>query len=195
MTNSRPASASSAFESYVQAYRRGDTTVTARIASPVLVHLGNAPGHDGQATYKTEMADPTKNAAPAILARLTAPRGPIDVAPVREPGPWGLVFPVAKRRDALYHTHIGVGRATNVDVYLPFPMLSKFHAYFIDEARDGFSIADAASKNGSWLNGERLEPKQPAALTDRARVRLGPYEFMYLVPTGFQTAVKRGSLD
>ncbi len=50
---------------------------------------------------------------------------------------------------------IAVGRTGNNDVVIPDPTVSKFHAFFkVDDGR--FALADAGSRNGTFVAGERL---------------------------------------
>jgi pSer/pThr/pTyr-binding forkhead associated (FHA) protein len=77
-----------------------------------------------------------------------------------------FVVPLRKRAsvDALSMERISVGRARNKDVVLRDASVSKFHGWFeMDEYRT-FHVADAGSKNGTTLNGKRLEPRQPNAV-------------------------------
>ncbi len=71
---------------------------------------------------------------------------------------------------------ITVGRATNNDIALEISSVSKFHAYFTRDARDGrWYLHDAGSSNGTWLDGERLAGSHAKApLRDGSSVQLGP---------------------
>jgi hypothetical protein len=71
---------------------------------------------------------------------------------------------------------ITVGRATNNDIALEVSSISKFHAYFTKDAREGrWFLHDAGSSNGTWLDGERLAGSHAKApLRDGASIQLGP---------------------
>ena len=58
------------------------------------------------------------------------------------------VFEIRKRPGGAFPHLIGVGRARNVDVVLPFQRISKYHAYVTGKA-GRFFIADAGSANGT----------------------------------------------
>jgi hypothetical protein len=53
-----------------------------------------------------------------------------------------------------FSDRISVGRALNNDVVLRHERVSKFHAWFECDEEDGYYVADAASRNGTSLNGE-----------------------------------------
>ncbi len=59
-----------------------------------------------------------------------------------------------------FEAMITIGRAANNDIVIPFVCVSKFHAYV---RRDPFSRAellfDAGSSNGTFLDGEQLDPE------------------------------------
>src|SRR5690242_2597304 len=58
---------------------------------------------------------------------------------------------------------ITVGRTQNNDIVVPDTAISKFHAFF---RLDGKSVelADAGSRNGTFVDNRRLAPKQPVRL-------------------------------
>lgn len=56
---------------------------------------------------------------------------------------------------------ITVGRTANNDLVVADVSVSRFHAFF--ELRDdGVALADAGSRNGTTIDGEKLEPRAPA---------------------------------
>jgi predicted component of type VI protein secretion system len=55
--------------------------------------------------------------------------------------------------------------------------VSRRHAE-IRYAHDQFWIVDRGSTNGTWLNGERLEPQQPRPLKDGDRLVIGRLSFL-----------------
>jgi hypothetical protein len=176
------------FSDYVSEHReRGGnvSTLEAQLVDPVLIQ--RSPG-DGEAAerrvYKTDHSD-------ASLQEVSESRRPAK----RDDEALDLVIVLVKRKDAPFTTHIGIGRANNVDVCLPLRGLSKFHAYFLPAENGGMAIADASSKNGTWVDGRRLLAKAPVLLRDGSPIRLGPYEFMFLSAAGFCRAVAGGSLE
>ena len=96
------------------------------------------------------------------------------------------VFPIVKRPDGIYSDRISVGRTRNSDVQIPFPQISKFHAYFTQsEDRRDYFLVDAGSTNGTILNKQKLVTNTPSKLASGAEVQFGPYVFEFLLPSQF----------
>jgi len=51
-------------------------------------------------------------------------------------------------------------------------------------------VADAGSKNGTLLSGEKLAPKKPCALASGNKVRVGQLELTFLSSSGFLKLLK-----
>jgi pSer/pThr/pTyr-binding forkhead associated (FHA) protein len=67
---------------------------------------------------------------------------------------------------------IRLGRRPDLEVELPFAMLSALHARIV--GRDGrWSVEDLGSHNGTFVDGERLEPRRPRPIEPGARIGLG----------------------
>jgi pSer/pThr/pTyr-binding forkhead associated (FHA) protein len=82
-------------------------------------------------------------------------------------GPDTAVVFLAPREDSASHLRVTLGRATNVDVCLPYPKISKLHAIFTwSEAT--YQVLDVGSTNGTYVNGKRLAPKTAEAIPDGA---------------------------
>jgi hypothetical protein len=96
----------------------------------------------------------------------------------------GDVYFLGKRAGAPFPERIGVGRARTVDVQLPYVGISKYHAYFTADA-----IVDAGSKNGTWVDGRRLTPSEPAPVTDFSEIVLGQTRFGFMTPAGMRKLV------
>jgi hypothetical protein len=72
---------------------------------------------------------------------------------------------------------ITLGRTANNDLVVPDVSVSKFHAFF-KAVPKGFELADAGSKNGTWVAGQELAPRGealPIKIGDR--LRFGRIEF------------------
>ncbi|HET6347430.1 MAG TPA: FHA domain-containing protein [Myxococcota bacterium] len=96
------------------------------------------------------------------------------------------VHPVMKSSRGPYVQRISVGRARNSDISLDQPHISKFHAYFTQEADgDRYFLTDPGSKNGVLINETRLEVNRPYPLGPEERIAFGPYWFLYLSPPAF----------
>ncbi len=89
--------------------------------------------------------------------------------------PASKIFPIAKRT-AAFPDKVSVGRAKNTDLMIPDGDLSKLHAYFTREG-EAWRLADADSKNGTFVNGRRLRAGESRALRDDDIVWFGPRLF------------------
>lgn len=69
-----------------------------------------------------------------------------------------------------------VGRSVTADVVLEEPTVSRAHAAFAVHGGQWF-VTDLASTTGTRVNGQRLEPHKPAAISQGDLVRLGPVAF------------------
>lgn len=145
-------------------------------AAPVLVYQGDRDAEDA-ASFHTSFAKP--DARPS-----SAPPAPAASAP--------RVFALLKRPGGPFEDRIGLGRARNADVHIPLAQLSKYHAY-VTTTEDGSRhlIADAGSKNGTYLDGARLSAREPVLLSDGSEVQLGPYAFQFHTSQGLLDLVAR----
>jgi hypothetical protein len=105
---------------------------------------------------------------------------------------WCDVYPLLKREEGSSSARISIGRLTANDVCIPYPAMSKFHA-FIDWARDSneFRLSDNGSSNGTTVEGARLTPRQSLALLSGMRVGFGPYVFTFHQADAFYAIVQR----
>lgn len=81
------------------------------------------------------------------------------------------LYPLAKKLGASFRDRITIGRTDNNDVVISDPSVSRLHAYV--RHANGWVVADAGSKNGSWLGDEQLEPRREAPLPAGAVIRFG----------------------
>ena len=81
------------------------------------------------------------------------------------------IYPLAKKPGASFRDRITIGRTSNNDVVIVDHSVSRLHGYV--RQADSWMFADAGSKNGSWLDDERLEPRREAPLATGAVLRLG----------------------
>lgn len=81
-----------------------------------------------------------------------------------------MALPIRKVIDT-FPNMITVGRTANNDLVIADVSVSKFHAFFTQTPR-GLELADAGSKNGTWVGIEELVPRgdaRPVKLGDRLR--------------------------
>jgi pSer/pThr/pTyr-binding forkhead associated (FHA) protein len=105
-----------------------------------------------------------------------------------------LVFELRKgpSKQNAFSMGITVGRTENNDVILDENSISRFHAYFQQDARtQDWMLVDAESKNGTWVGALKLVPKQAALVTDQSRVRFGEIEMVFLTPPSFFSYLQR----
>jgi hypothetical protein len=109
---------------------------------------------------------------------------PEETAEVNDPAPHGEaevdleVFPLVKKPGASFPDRITIGRTLNNDIVIVDHSVSRFHAY-VRQTGDGWVIADAGSKNGSWLRGSPLEPRRELPIPSRAVLRLGEVDLTF----------------
>src|SRR5262249_15244888 len=90
-----------------------------------------------------------------------------------------LVLAVRKKK-SVFADMITVGRASNNDVVVRARGVSKFHAFFRVQAGHA-ELADAGSRNGTWIGRLRLPSKGSAsAVKSGDSVRFGSLEFRFL---------------
>ena len=137
-----------------QARQLSPDRFVARNPGPWLVALGDAHASSDSGRFVT-VAESERQSTPSDMRIGAAAR----------------VWPVAKRT-ATFPSKILVGRAANNDVVLPYPSLSKLHAFF---ALDGgrLTLTDAGSKNGTFVNDQPVPATGAVAVADHDVVRFG----------------------
>ena len=123
--------------------------------------------------YRSEVSDDTPWPSAATLSideeiEETLPHGrewlPEDVS--------FELYPVAKKPGASFPDRITIGRVGNNDIVIPDPSISRLHAY-VRRDGDRWLVADAGSKNGTWLAGAALEARREQALPSKSILQLG----------------------
>ncbi|MBV8235535.1 MAG: FHA domain-containing protein, partial [Acidimicrobiia bacterium] len=72
-----------------------------------------------------------------------------------------------------------VGRDRGNDVVLDHPMVSAEHARLVRTGTETFSVEDLGSTNGTFVNGDHVEPGTSRALATGDAVRIGPVTLVY----------------
>ena len=106
----------------------------------------------------------------------TLPSGKIDLSE----GVELEVYPLVKKAGASFPDRITIGRTSNNDVVVADTSVSRLHAY-VRRIGDVWSVADAGSKNGTWLRGEALEARKERPLPSRALLRIGDVDLTFYV--------------
>ena len=91
---------------------------------------------------------------------------------VPDPGPRTSATSVPLTRDA--HT---LGRHRNNDIVISDPKVSSFHAR-IDRTLDGFQLVDLKSRNGTYVNGRKVETSRLKAGDE---IRVGTARLVYKI--------------
>lgn len=111
--------------------------------------------------------------APTAAGPLSTPTGTFETT----------IFEVVKSSRNALQQGITLGRTDHNDLTLVDDSVSRLHAIFLpDDA--GWTLTDALSKNGTWLDGVRLAPNKLHRLGDGAKLRFGKAELEFcLAPT------------
>jgi phosphoserine phosphatase RsbU/P len=81
-----------------------------------------------------------------------------------------------KRRQPLDKERVSIGRSRQSDVFLPDQFLSRHHAE-IRQGVGGFYLVDLGSKNGTLLNGVRLEAE--TLLKEGDQIKIGDHDLTF----------------
>jgi hypothetical protein len=98
------------------------------------------------------------------------------------------VYPLAKKPGASFPDRITIGRTSNNDVVIADHSVSRLHAY-VRRDGNGWVVADAGSKNGSWLRGDALEPRRERPIPSRALLRIGDVDLTFYIAADLFTAL------
>jgi hypothetical protein len=89
------------------------------------------------------------------------------------------VVPIVKRARSPYEGFVFVGRTTASDVVLDDSSISKSHAAFEREGAVWF-VKDNRSRNGTWVDGRRLEPGPRVQIVGGAQITFGAIATYFL---------------
>jgi pSer/pThr/pTyr-binding forkhead associated (FHA) protein len=143
------------------------------------ISASSTPDHDA-AAIAPHCAAPVEFASPAddlltverpIAAPLTAPAARLAyyVQLIEQPQD-AVLRTNLPRTDTAQPTSNGLawllGRSRNCAIVFPDPAISRCHAVLSYQRDRGFQVMDAASSNGTCLNGQRLIAMQPRAIQD-----------------------------
>ncbi len=92
---------------------------------------------------------------------------------------WRIV-PVVKREGNPFPERLTVGRATNCDVILRVPFVSKVHAHVIHEPDGSFSIHDNNPSNRTFLKNRVLEAGATRKMAVGDAIAFGSLEFEFV---------------
>jgi pSer/pThr/pTyr-binding forkhead associated (FHA) protein len=92
-------------------------------------------------------------------------------------------------------TQVSFGRAESCDLFLNDATLSNLHLVFMFESpASPWSVRDAGSTNGSWLNGVALTRGRPVALLPGAHLQAGQVHLSYYEASHLHARLRLGRL-
>jgi hypothetical protein len=92
---------------------------------------------------------------------------------------WRIV-PIRKREGNPYADRISVGRASNCDVVLRVPFVSKVQAHILRETDGTFSLRAQNTANATFLNNRSIEASATCPLTVGDEIAFGPMRFEFV---------------
>lgn len=159
--------------SYTRLLLKGEEHARERLSLPVLVW--EAPG-----------GAPTEE---LLLRTSVMPLGGESAegsAPPRHSEPLAFELKKASHKANAFMMGVTVGRTENNDIVLDDHSVSRFHAYFQQDAKAGhWKLVDAESKNGTWVAGQKLAANQGELLENQQLVRFGDVELRFFTPEAF----------
>jgi hypothetical protein len=90
---------------------------------------------------------------------------------------------VIQKNQSAFGNMITVGRTSNNDIVVDDSHISRFHAFFRPQG-DGFELADAGSRNGTWWGDRRMDPKDFIRLKPNDVVRFAGLAFVFVDAAG-----------
>lgn len=100
-----------------------------------------------------------------------------------------------RKRGVSTGADVTLGRMPDNDVVLEDVTVSRTHATFRREPHSGvWTITDAGSHNGTFVDGVLIVPGRSMPLFDRARLRFGDVELTYFQQAGFEQYVRMRAL-
>ncbi len=80
---------------------------------------------------------------------------------------------------------ITIGRSRSNDLVIPYPQISKFHAYITEHPNGVYALHDAGATNGTFIADTRLIPHTPYPLPAHCEIRFGSHTFEFYTPQAF----------
>lgn len=161
------------FSELVSAWLTDPSGTKAKWDGPVLVEKLNTAGADGEAWAPTR-------------AQMVMSRPETDGLRVH-------LIAKAQGKPNAFPMGVTVGRVGGNDIELDDSSVSRFHAWLQkDERTKTWALTDAESKNGTWVAGGELGPKQRVVLTDGTEIRLGNVYLTFMMPESLWAKVLAG---
>ncbi len=103
---------------------------------------------------------------------------------------WRIV-PVRKRPDNPFPERLSIGRATNCDLVLRLPFVSKVQAHFLQQPDGSFMLRNKEPSNPTFHNHRKLEPNATRQLAVGDMVGFGPLAFEFVDAGRLYEVLKR----
>jgi FHA domain len=84
-----------------------------------------------------------------------------------------------------------LGRGNECDAPINDGTLSQLHLVFMRTPKGDWTVRDAGSKNGSWLDGKKLDSGQPQPVRDGTRLVAAQVAFTFYSPAGMLARLKQ----
>ena len=93
-------------------------------------------------------------------------------------------LPIVHRPKSTYSGFLSIGRAENCDLVIKEQTVSKMHALFwIPKLNGSWMIADGKSRNGTFVNGLRLDPMAKRMVRSGDLIRFGDLVAQFWMPS------------
>lgn len=114
----------------------------------------------------------------------------VSKAPEHAPSPENPVVFLVKKvqgRANPFGSGVTLGRAEHNDLVFPHASVSRFHAYLAPDPTQiaRWNVVDAASRNGTMVDGVSLQPNAAAPLGGATRISVGEMALTFLSPKAF----------
>ena len=100
---------------------------------------------------------------------------------------------VVKRQINAFGLGITVGRTRNNDLWIDDQRISRFHAYFRLQDGSSWMLADAGSRNGTFVDGVQLDSRRPRPLPERAWLDFGGFRARFFLPEAFVSFLRQAA--
>lgn len=101
------------------------------------------------------------------------------------------IVPIAKSPRSPYQDRISVGRASNCDIIIRHPSISKLHAHIRVGENGSYTLIDLGSHNGTRIHSRRLAPHTPEPLRVNTALAFGVVGVRTLDAGGLHTLLSR----
>ncbi|MBN2493266.1 MAG: FHA domain-containing protein [Deltaproteobacteria bacterium] len=157
-----------------QAHSRSRDGFVSSHPEAVLVQSSAEPSGDPRNEYRS-----------TLRMRIDSESQDIKVEPL-PPSPLDAVFALVESDRKSFAGKVLVGRTETNDIVISHLTVSKHHAYFRHDKDAGrMSLCDTGSTNGTRVNGQTLQERQPRYLADGDRIAFGDVQFVFFTASGF----------